>query len=178
MRSRDRPGPRVSVRAGRPDDLPVLTDIEDDAARRFAEAGVPPHWWDGPTPPDRYVGNLGAGLLWIADCPDAGPIGFAACGLVDDALFIEEISVRRAYQERGVGTRLLDAVEAAAHGRHLTAVMLTTDRFLPWNGPYYARRGYDLLDRADHTPRLTAILDAEVAAGFDRDRRIVMTKPV
>jgi hypothetical protein len=57
------------------------------------------------------------------------------------------------------------------------AVTLTTFRDVAWNGPFYARMGFGVLD--DLTPGLQAIRDHERAIGDDDlGPRIAMRKDV
>jgi hypothetical protein len=41
-----------------------------------------------------------------------------------------------------LGRALLAALERLARARGVAALTLTTDRTLPWNAPFYARRGF------------------------------------
>jgi GNAT superfamily N-acetyltransferase len=84
--------------------------------------------------------------------------------------------VARRHQGRGVGTRLLGVVIDHARWRFDPCVTLTTDRFVPWNAPFYARHGFIALDSARLSHELAAVLGAEIASGFDPERCIVMAK--
>jgi hypothetical protein len=64
--------------------------------------------------------------------------------------------------------------QAAGH----PAVTLTTYRDVPWNGPWYRRRGFVDLADADLGPGLRAILERERAAGLEPPARIAMRRRV
>ena len=75
--------------------------------------------------------------------------------------------------ERNV-RRMAAHARAAGYG----SVLLTTDRELPWNGPFYRRHGFSEL-APDRLPApLLARLRLEAEAGFDPLRRCAMACPV
>lgn len=69
-------------------------------------------------------------------------IGFAAMRLLDDDLYLDNISVEPDASGKGVGKRLLASVEAYAHVCQLHAISLTTFREPRWNGPWFRRNGF------------------------------------
>lgn len=161
------------IRRAHPADLALLPDIERSAAERFL--GTPMAWAaTGETLPTATLAHAAAaGLLWVA--ADAGdrPVGFALAQPMDGDLFLLEMSVSRPWQGRGLGGGLLRAVVARAAGEY-DSVVLTTDRELPWNGPFYRRHGFVEVPAAQLTPTLRARLREEAAAGFDPARRCAM----
>ena len=54
---------------------------------------------------------------------------------------------------------------AVEHGYH--AMTLTTFRDVAWNGPYYAKLGFQPLAEVDLGPELRVIRDHEQADGLD-----------
>jgi len=58
----------------------------------------------------------------------------------------------------------------------LLAVTLTTFRHLPWNAPFYARRGFRVLSPDELGPGLRAALRGERAQGLRR--RVAMRRPL
>ena len=77
---------------------------------------------------------------------DGQPGGFALAEPMDGALFLLEMSVALPQQGRGLGSALLAAVIAHARDCGYASLLLTTDRELSWNGPYYRRRGFSELE--------------------------------
>ena len=65
---------------------------------------------------------------------------------------------------------------AGAAGRY-GAVVLTTDRELPWNAPFYRRLGFREM-ALPYSPGLERRMLAEADAGFDPRRRCAMTYPL
>lgn len=112
--------------------------------------------------------------LWVASDRNDVPVGFIYARLVDNALFIQELDVMRAYQRRGIGGRLIDAVCQAARERGDRTVTLSTFADVPWNAPYYERLGFRRIERADLSSALREIEAEEAAFGLDTSKRVFM----
>ncbi len=155
----------VAIRPGRAGDLPALDAIEQSGAETFTAFGEPLADGSPPAPADQWAKALDAGLLWVADDPASGLIGFVAGEITADGLYIEEVDVVMERQKQGHGRRLMQAAIDWARAERLSAVTLTTFRNIPFNAPFYASMGFDVLDAP--TPHLAATLADEVARGFD-----------
>jgi len=132
----------VAIRPAREDDLDLLPTIEAMAAARFREVGLD---WIAERPPEEpavYEPFLRKGGLVVAAAPDDTAVGFIAIGTVDDEGYIDEINVLPGFGRQGVGNGLIAAAEAIAAGRGQARVRLTTFRDVPWNAPWYRRRGF------------------------------------
>ncbi|MEZ0071455.1 GNAT family N-acetyltransferase [Planotetraspora sp. GP83] len=155
------------IRWAEADDLTALAKIELAADEMFAPLGIvfPP------------------GATMIEECGDpaqvivAGrpPVGFALLGSVDGEVHLEQLAVHPDHHGRGIGTELLNAVcdTAAAQAR---AVTLTTFRDVPWNAPWYARRGFAVLPPAEWGAELASLVEHERALGIELAPRVVMRK--
>ena len=130
------------------------------------------HWWPMPVLEDRQD----AGRLWVATAEADEPVAFLMADLVDGCLHVEQVSVHPGSARRGVGRRLLDHAASLAATEGLSALTLTTFAHVPWNGPYYARCGFRVLDDAELTPDLRAIRQREAAAGLDQWPRVGMRR--
>jgi GNAT superfamily N-acetyltransferase len=84
------------------------------------------------------------------------------------------MDVDPAWQQRGIGRRLMKQAIKEGRERKLQGITLTTDRFAPFNAPFYASLGLHIVARDACPERLKAILAAESAAGFDPRRRVAM----
>ncbi|OBS35385.1 GNAT family N-acetyltransferase [Pseudomonas syringae] len=69
-------------------------------------------------------------------------IGFAVMRLLDDFLYLDNISVEPGASGKGVGKSLLACVEAYAQVCQLHAISLTTFREPRWNGPWFRQHGF------------------------------------
>lgn len=157
----------VRVRRARAVELPLLVAVELASDGPFHDAGI------GPLPPPGSVEELAeAECVLVAGEP---PVGFARLGVVDGLAHLEQLSVHPGHSGRGIGTALLEAACAWAAGSGYPAMTLTTFAGVPWNGPYYARRGFTELPSL--TPGLREIRTHEAELGLDAlGRRVAMRR--
>jgi GNAT superfamily N-acetyltransferase len=92
-------------------------------------------------------------------------VGFACARLADHALHLHEISVRQEAQGQGVGRQLLQQVVDAGRCAGVRELTLTTFVDVPWNAPFYARFGFEMLQESRLCERLQSILASEHAHG-------------
>ena len=145
-----------AIRVARPDELDLLRSIEVAADGMFADLGFAPFATDD-------VDHLAdATLVLVAGDP---PVGFASVGLVDGSAFLRQLSVDPGLGSQGVGTALVEAVCSWAAAEGLPSVTLTTFRDVPWNAPFYARRGF--VEVVDLSPGLAAVREHERRLGDD-----------
>ena len=167
------------IRHATPADLAFLPDIERSAAARFLGTPMAFAAAGDPLPAAVLAQALADGLLWVAQEDDGRPAGFALARPMDADLFLAEMSVALPVQGRGLGRALLRAViDHALAARTYRGVALTTDRELPWNGPFYRQAGFIEVPPAQQGPQLCAQLLHEAAAGFDPARRCAMRLPL
>lgn len=167
-----------TIRPARSGDLAFLADVERSAAVTYFAALGGSHGIADALPPEILEACHAAGLLWVAADRSDEPVGFLVAQAVDDSLFVKEVSVAREHQRAGLGRRLMQAAEEHARTAVFAAMTLTTDRFLPFNGPFYERLGFAEVPGGQVSPGLRRIAEAEIAGGFDPARRIVMMKPL
>ncbi|TDC69246.1 N-acetyltransferase [Actinomadura sp. GC306] len=159
------------VRVARAEELPGLPSIEVSGERMFAEIGIvfPP----GPTVVELMSG--GDAEIIVAGEP---PVGFAVVEEVDGAAHLAQISVRDDLTGKGIGARLLDAVMARAAAAGAPEVTLLTFKDVPWNGPWYAKHGFEELPEERWGPGIRSLWEAEVKAGLhELGPRVVMRAP-
>lgn len=58
------------------------------------------------------------------------------------------------------------------------ALCLTTYRGVPWNKPFYRRRGFVEMRRGDLLPPLRRVLLTEISHGHPSWRRAIMTRDI
>ena len=149
-----------------------MPDVERSGDALFRSIGIvfPP----GPMVVETMI-EQGADIL-VAGEP---PVGFAAVADLDGAVHLEQISVHADHLRKGIGGRLLTEVLRRAAEAGAPGVSLLTFRDVPWNGPWYAARGFAELPPERWGPGLRAHWDAEVAAGLhEPGPRIAMWAPL
>ena len=157
-------------------DVPALQALERDAAELFRAAGYWLPAFEGVRSALDHAQGIASAVSWVAAASGDAPVGFALCSIVDGHLHLLEMAVARSHQRRGIGTRLLKAVIHHARWRFDPCVTLTTDRYLPWDAPFYARHGFIALDSDRLSDERATVLRAEAAAGLNPMRRVAMAK--
>lgn len=165
----------IAVRIAGADELPLVLDIDDDATRRYTAHGFSLGLHE--THPfaiaerARWGAALGAGLGRIAE-REGLAVGVAILGIVDEAPYLDQLSVRLDHMGQGVGGALLQhAIRWAAPQGGL---VLTTYRHLPWNRPFYEKRGLVEVPESAWGPQLRAIVAEQRSDLPDPDQRMVM----
>lgn len=102
------------------------------------------------------------------------PVGFGGGYVAENWLHIGEVDVHPNWQRMGIGRRLVTALLDEGRARKLKGSTLTTDRFAPFNAPFYASAGFHLVEGDACSARLKAILLAEYGKGLDPVRRVAM----
>ncbi|MBN1172633.1 MAG: GNAT family N-acetyltransferase [Micromonosporaceae bacterium] len=166
----------MHIRAVNLDELTVLQDIERAAGQCFRDIGMPEVAEDEPLSTGELARYHHAGLAWaMANDADA-PVAYLIADRVDGNLHVEQVSVHPDSARRGVGRSLLDHLAVHARGEGAPALTLTTFTQVPWNAPYYARCGFQLMDDTRLTPGLRRIREREAARGMDRWPRACMRR--
>ena len=113
--------------------------------------------------------------MWVAEVGGA-VAGFLVAEVLDGCAHVEEVSVRPEAEGRGLGSALLEAAADWARTEGLDGVTLTTFRDVPWNAPFYERRGLPGPGRGRAHRRARGPARREAAAGLDPDLRVVMRR--
>lgn len=162
-----------AIRAGRAEDFDRVKAIEIDAFETLRQAGGVSGEADCSSD-DELQHYFDSGVFLIAADADDQAIGYVGATVIDDSLYVAEIDVARDWQRQGVGRALMLAVLRESRARGLAGATLTTDRLAPFNAPFYASLGFRLLEDAELSGHLRAMLAKEHAAGLDPVRRVAM----
>lgn len=161
-----------SLRLARPADAEVMPAIERAAAEIAfaAEAAIDPARTRSS---EDFARLIRRGHSLVAHVGEV-MAGFLVAQPFSRELHIWEMDVAPAYQRRGIGAGLVRAAQIDARNTGFRALTLTTFRDLPWNGPFYARLGFEEVTALDAHPRLAGELANEVDDGLPADRRCAM----
>jgi GNAT superfamily N-acetyltransferase len=154
----------------------LLPSVEQQAATRFASLDTVAWLADAPVISEsRHRAYLGAGgPCFVAESERGELLGFIVTSLIERDIFIEETSVLPRFSGRGIGSQLLRAVIGAGHRADCAAVSLTTYRDIPWNGPWYERCGFRVLEPEACPDYLRQKLSDEARAGLSPPLRVAM----
>lgn len=163
------------LRPARRDEIGALQEIERASDARFAEAGHPELADGAVMPEDAAARAIEGARIAVAEV-DGVVVGFVVRGMLGAEPCIAQLSVLPTAGRRGLGSALLEhAVAEAREAGHATMVLVTqTD--VPWNRPFYERRGFEVVPEAAWTPAMRTAMDAQAAAGLDRATRVQMRR--
>lgn len=127
-------------------EIDTLCEIDRDASTLFEHAGLfvqfPSAHEFSVNERNCWLRCLAGGRALLAVGAGGESVGFAAVDIVDDELFLDQLSVRTKFMRQGVGTALLNAAVRAAREAGAPALWLTTYGHLSWNRPFYQRAGF------------------------------------
>jgi GNAT superfamily N-acetyltransferase len=174
----------VVIRPAGAGEIACLGEVERDGDRRYAGYDGVPAGFDDAVAPSTLERARQEGRLWVAVGMSGGEtepgsgdgeiIGFALADSVGGDAHLAQLSVRLAFQGRGVGRRLVDAVVAWARDGSMAAVTLCTFGDVGWNRPLYEHLGFVVVPEEQWTPPVRAAFEGDGALGLDLDRRVVM----
>lgn len=165
------------IRLARPSDIPALHRVEASAATAFIGTHMAFAADHPPNDPADLLAAIDRQLLWVVEA-DGEVIGFVYAEAFHGGLYVRELSVAAAAQKQGHGAALMATVIAAAAARGDRQLMLTTDRSLAWNAPFYTRLGFRIVEGDAIPVEAQRRLEAQYAAGFDPAQRCAMVRPV
>ena len=164
------------IRLARPDEIPRVREIEDEAGTVFSGLGLIDESLDVSFPLDQLASLIAMGQVWVACRADDVPVGMVIASVREGAVYIEEMDVTPSHSRHGLGSRLLTTVCEWARARRYRAVTLSTFRDVPWNGPFYRKQGFRDLVPAEWTPGMWAIREKEVSHGLRVAQRTFMRR--
>jgi GNAT superfamily N-acetyltransferase len=114
------------------------------------------------------------GHLWVAAVSSGAVAGFALVLELGGYAHLEELDVLPSHGQRGLGSALLAAVCAWAREAGYPAVTLRTFRDVPWNAPFYQRRGFQVVESSQLSDEHAALEVSERLRGLRTDLRVAM----
>jgi GNAT superfamily N-acetyltransferase len=168
----------VMIRHPRPNEIKLLPQIENQADLRYARAGLRRVIDMPPATIGSLQDGRRHGLLWVAASPAGRPVGFALMKLRSGTAWLDQLSVLDRWQRHGYGAALIERSAQTAHALGFDTLYLSTYRDVPWNGPYYERRGFEEVPRGVFDRPLRIVLTMECSHGHPVWRRTIMRRSV
>jgi GNAT superfamily N-acetyltransferase len=167
--------PLYYIACARPQDLQQLPAVEL-AAAALLKGHAPESVLSETTSEQDLRAAQSEGRLWVALARE-NPIGFAHVEVLGvHGVHLKEIDVHPDHGRQGLGTRLLVTVCEWAARCGYSEVTLTTFRDLPWNMPFYAGLGFEVVSGSELSAELVHIVADETRRGLDPARRVVMRR--
>jgi GNAT superfamily N-acetyltransferase len=159
-------------------DVAALPEIERLAGLMFksypADLGIREEMYEQPNSVETFASAQEAGRLWVARTEGCAIIGFALVFVISGFAHLDELDVLPQYGRRGVGSALLAAVCAWARAEGFPAVTLRTFRDVPWNAPFYARRGFRVVESSALSAEHVRLEASERQRGLRTELRVTM----
>jgi predicted N-acetyltransferase YhbS len=163
------------IRSARAEELPLLARIERSAAALFLDTPYAFLANDEPLSLDFVQQRFQAGQVWVAVDKQDVVVGFAITREVDDTIYLQEMDVDPAHGRRGLGAALVETVCTWAKLQGHKAISLSTFRDLPWNAPFYAKLGFQVLNESKLSISFQQIRRQERDAGLPISDRVMMS---
>jgi GNAT superfamily N-acetyltransferase len=144
----------------------------------FRDIGMPEIADDDPPTLDELTRYLDTGTAWVATTDTDHVTAYLFAEPLDGNLHLEQLSVHQDHARQRIGRELITHAAGRAAAEAMPALTLTTFRDVPWNAPYYERRGFRVLDEDEIGPGLRARRQQEADHGLDRWPRVCMGRPV
>lgn len=161
------------IRLAEQSDIPRITEIEISASQKFLTLENAPYCANCTVPAEQLEAACAQKLFWVIE-DEAKTAGFLCALKIDRCLHIEELSVSMDHQGKGVGKELLSHVMNFAREKRYSGITLTTDKDIPWNGPFYQRIGFRILADQEKLPKVYAVLEEDHSKYHDPETRVAM----
>jgi GNAT superfamily N-acetyltransferase len=138
------------------------------------ELGIPDEVYEQQNSIETFTAAQQAGRLWVASTSDCAPVGFALVLEIDRFAHLDELDVLPSYGRQGFGTSLLTTVCAWAAKAGYPGITLRTFRDVPWNAPFYQKRGFHVVDSATLSEGHVGLEESERQRGLRTDNRVTM----
>ena len=166
----------MKIRLANTDDVAHLPDLERRAGAVFREVGMEDIADGEPTSVTEYAAIQEDGMLWVANDEAGRLAGFIAAKILDGCVYIHEVSVDPDFAGQKIGKRLIDFLCDWAKQRGYSLVTLSTFRDVPWNAPYYAKMGFEIVEMDVLGPNHAAVRADEIEGGLEGTARVFMQR--
>lgn len=161
------------IRLACPADLPDVRRVELSAGTVFAGTHMDFAVNDAPNAAADLLAAIARQLMWVASVENE-IAGFVFADPCSSGLYVRELSVAATFQKRGLGAALMAALIDAARNRGDRQLVLTTDRGLVWNAPFYSRLGFSIVEGDAIPAEAQRRLERQYTEGFDPAHRCAM----
>ncbi|MET3651643.1 4-(cytidine 5'-diphospho)-2-C-methyl-D-erythritol kinase [Dyella japonica] len=156
----------------------ALCAIERAAVELFRGHRAWPSYRNVSVPPEVLREAIARGLVWVAVIGSGEPVGFIWLDVEEggNAIGVAEMDVLPSHGQRGIGAALLEHACGWARMAGYHRVDLGTLADVPWNAPFYAKHGFEVVDK--HRPEFDFARERDRENGFPDDLRVFMSRPL
>jgi GNAT superfamily N-acetyltransferase len=147
-------------------DIPALATVELLAAERFNAESLTANLSKHTVPSTKLESSCRKSELWVAESEEHTIVGFLLAERLDDDLHISEMSVIPTHGRQGAGAALIKVAVAHMRAAGYKRITLTTFATVPWNGPFYLKNGFRVMETSDIGIGLAARIEQERELGL------------
>jgi GNAT superfamily N-acetyltransferase len=168
----------IEIRLATPTEAAECPEIERRAAQMFSVEYVSPEPASKTFSLSEFSAAQREDRLIVALDHEGEVRGFAYMIILGERVdsHLEELDVDPEWGRRGIGARLVRAACGWSQSRGYAGLTLTTFRDVPWNAPFYARMGFEVLEEASWTEAIQKLREDEREDGLDPEKRVVMRR--
>ena len=155
-----------AVRLASMQDIPALAPVELLAAERFNAEALTANLAKHTVPSTKLQASCRENELWVAESDERRLVGFLLAERLDDDLHITEVSVVPAHGRQGIGAALIKVAVAHMRAAGYKRITLTTFASVPWNGPFYLKQGFRVMETPEIGIGLAARIEQERVLGL------------
>jgi 4-diphosphocytidyl-2-C-methyl-D-erythritol kinase len=166
------------IQRARLEQVDALCAIERVAVELFRGHRAWPSYRNVSVPPEVLREAIARGLVWVAVIGSGEPVGFIWLDAEEggNAIGVAEMDVLPSHGQRGIGAALLEHACSWARMAGYHRVDLGTLADVPWNAPFYAKHGFEVMDK--HRPEFDFARERDRENGFPDDLRVFMSRPL
>ena len=165
------------IRLARPSELQTLIDIDNAASRLYSDAGLPLEIEEGHplvvAEIARWAAAIQQGRTFVAIDQADQPLGFVTISIVENGLYLDQISVHPRHMRKGLGTMLIDQALLWSTDN---PIWLTTYSHLSWNKPLYEKFGFVEMPEEKCSIQIRKILEDQRTVLPAPEKRIAMVR--
>jgi GNAT superfamily N-acetyltransferase len=165
-----------TIRVARRDELCAIQRIENEADLIFRRVAMPWVLTMKPAGPRLLAWARQRGWLWVAADSANRAIGFALLATVGGEAYLYQLSVLPRAAGRGIGSALLETICKVARAAGHETLLLSTYDGVPWNAPFYAGRGFQVVALGAYSRAMRDLRDTEKRLGHPVWRRVLMRR--
>lgn len=165
----------IEMRLALASEVQTLREMDIATRPQFVERGYPEANEAGSIPDAVAAKAIEEGRLLIARLSDTKVlVGWMYLTRSDGELCLGQIIVDPSRQQEGIGSLMMAWLISHSVAAGESSIVLSTQRDLPWNRPWYEALGFLVIAETDWSEHMSLVQRQHVAEGIDWGRRVHM----